>query len=959
MGEVKADMMNRVPQKDILGALTAKMSGVKITNSSNDVNSDIFVVIRGLTSLTGDYSPLVVIDGVPTGNHNVMKDISVENIENVTVLKGPSAAALYGSRAGNGVILITSKSGKSDRPGIGVEVSFGTTRSVPYKYIKLQNRFTSGISGVLNENSYQQWNGPEEGESAIQWNTNGESKPLVFYDNSLKDYFRTGVENVYDISVNGSYDRGSFRLGLSHLKADGIYPGVDLKRNGVNLATVYEITKKVKLSANIDITNPFSENYPIQGSDEQQYMAVYQVPPHININDLKDYWETPGVQQMNFNAAHDNPWFAAYELKNQFDRLRMFGNMKLEYEILPDLKLMGRYSYSTSNQKDSYRQAWSSYGGDGGGTNRPKGSYSQNIGSFREMNADFMISYKKNWGKFEILPSAGGNLMTQRSYSMSAGGYPLVLPALYTLSNVERGGLSYSSNITRKNIYSLYGIVSLGYSSMIFVDFTARNDWSSTLPAHNRSYFYPSSSVSILLNEMLPVPSWVSLLKLRSGISQVGKDTNPYAIATVLSRGTWGDNTTYSVPGSLPNVNLKPEIAKAYEVGTDISLFNNRLSGDFTYYVAQNTNQILSAATSRTSGYSGALINAGNIENSGIEIGLNVVPVKTKDWLWDIHANFTREKSILKELTEGIDTFEFWESTHVVSMTKLGGRIGDIYTRDILRVQDENSPYYGWPLLDKNGKIQRNNDNSARLKVGNANHDFMVGLQTSLSYKRISISLSFDWRQGGKYYDQTMMRLARAGKVEYFQDNPYSSTFTGILNNNSFNGDNNALANEIKSHPEIYRAHNVWVGGRAKDLGGFLYNGVYEGAFIPGVISDGKGGYIENFGAEGTKYIKAYDVFQPSGGYWSAGAGDKWIYDASFAKLREVVVSYELPDFLAHKLFAQSISISGYLRNVLLYSGSKTNMDPESIYNAGRQGRSTWNASPVVMPVGFKINATF
>ncbi|MBW7889582.1 MAG: SusC/RagA family TonB-linked outer membrane protein [Chitinophagaceae bacterium] len=965
VGEVNSDMMNKVPQKDLLGALTAKMSGVKITNTSNDINSDTYVNIRGLSSLAGNNSPLVVIDGVPTGDQRVMKDINPDNIESVTVLKGPSAAALYGSRAGNGVILITSKSGKSVKRGIGVDVNIGSTLSVPYKYIDLQRRFTSGISGVLNENSYQQWNGPEEGEMAVQWNTDGEEKPLVFYDNSLQDYFRTGTEQVYDVSVSGSYDRGSFRLGITHLDATGVYPGVELQRNGVNLAAVYNITNKVKVSTNIDVANPYSDNYPLKNGGETQYMAIYQIPPHINVNDLKDYWLEPNIQQRNFNAAHDNPWFAAYELQDKFDRMRMFGNIKLEYQILPDLKLMGRYAYNSNNEKRVYRQAWSGYGGDGGGQNKPQGTLNERINNQREMNSDVLLSYKKSLGKFEIAPSVGGNLMTQRSYALYAGGDPLVLPGLYTLSNVNRDGLSYSDFTYKKNIYSAYGLLDLSYDNMIFLNATARNDWSSTLPKDNRSYFYPSLSLSVLLNEMLPLPSWVSLLKLRSGISQVGKDTNPYVIATVLNQGMWGTNTTYNVPGNLPNINLKPEIAKAFEIGTDISFFNNRLGADFTYYKVQNTNQILNASTSSTSGYTAATINAGNIENYGVEIGLNVTPVRTKNWNWDIRANFTRERSRLMELTPGIDQFMFWGSTHVFAITQVGELIGDIYTRDMIRVEDKNSPYYGWPLLNSNGKLQRNNDNDAMIKVGNFLPDFMVGMQTGLSYKRISLSLSIDWRQGGTYYDQTMLRLARAGKVEYFHNDANSSTFTGILSNNSFKGDNEALANEIKSHPEIYQK-DTWVGGRTQDLGGFLYsNGVYEGAFFPGVISDGAGGYIENFGGAGTKYVKAYDIFQPSGGFWDAAMRYKWFYSSSFVKLRELAISYALPDTWAHKVLAQHISIAGFMKNLILFAANKTNQDPESIYNQNpltgstEQGRNIWNASPIIMPVGLKLNVSF
>ncbi|HWS01129.1 MAG TPA: outer membrane beta-barrel protein, partial [Prolixibacteraceae bacterium] len=412
-------------------------------------------------------------------------------------------------------------------------------------------------------------------------------------------------------------------------------------------------------------------------------------------------------------------------------------------------------------------------------------------------------------------------------------------------------------------------------------------------------------------------------------------------------------------PGSLPNINLKPEISAAFEIGTDVSFMTNRLGFDFTYYKVQNKNQILNAATSAMSGFTAATINAGNVENTGIEIGLNAVPVKTKDWLWDLNLNFTRERSQLKELTPGINQFQFWESTSVYSWTRVGEYVGDIYTRDMLRVKE--GTYKGWPLLDGTGKLQI--DNSDVIKAGNSMYDFMMGLQSSVNYKNISLSFSFDWRQGGEYYDQTMMRLTRAGKVEKFHDDDNSSTFTGILSNNSFNGDLTALANEIKSHPEIYQ-NDTWIGGRTQDLGGFLYtNGVYEGSFFPGVRSDGKGGYIENFGEAGTKLIKAYDVFQPGTGFWNIATKNKWIYDASFVKLREIAISYTLPKQWAGKLYTQNITVSAFMKNIVLYAANKTNQDPESIYNQSgtdpKQGLSLWNASPIIMPIGFKLNVSF
>jgi TonB-linked SusC/RagA family outer membrane protein len=584
VGEVKSDQLLVVPQKDLLGALQGKMSGVRITNTSNDANADTYVNIRGVTSLSGNNAPLVVVDGVPVGNDKMMKDLSPDNIESVTVLKGPSAAALYGSRAGTGVILITSKSGKMKKNGIGVEVSLGQTYSMPYKYIELQNRFTTGVSGVLNEAMYQQWNGPEAGASAIQWNTNGVAQPLKFYNNTLKDFFQTGVETVLNASVSGTSDRGSYRLSVSHLGADGVYPGVKLDRNGVNMAVTYDLTKDVKISTNLDIENPNSDNYPVKNGGDSQYMALYQTPPHVNINDLKNYWTTPNVLQKNVSTNYDNPWFAAYELKDGFNRMRMFGNIKLDYQILPELKAMVRFAYSSNVYKRTYRQPWSSYGGDGGGNNRANGMFNERIDNEREMNTDALISYTKKFGKFDVNVSAGGNLMKQRWYNMYGGGDKLVLAGLYTLANVDRASLAYYDYSYKKNIYSVYGLLNLSYNNWIFLDATARNDWSSTLPEASRSYFYPSASLSVLISEALSLPEYVSLFKVRGGVSQVGKDTSPYAIATVLSQGTWGASTTYSVPGSLPNVNLKPEIASSFEIGTDVSFLKNRVGLDVTYY---------------------------------------------------------------------------------------------------------------------------------------------------------------------------------------------------------------------------------------------------------------------------------------------------------------------------------------------------------------------------------------
>lgn len=953
VGEVDGEKVNLVPQENVLGGLSGKVSGLDIRRGGNDLHAETYVYIRGKTSLTGNDAPLIVIDGTPVADTGVMTDISAMNIENVSVLKGASAAALYGSRAGNGVILITTKSGQNTKQGIGVSINSTATLNVPYKYIDLQNRFTNGQKGLFDEATWQHWYGPEEGTMAVQWNSNGEAVPLQFYDNSLKDYFQTGFTTINDASISGSYDKGNFRLALSHLKGEGFSPESELEKIGVNLNTSYNISEKVKISTNFDFSNPKSDNYPSEsiGADDQ-YFDIYNIAPHININDLKgDYWEVRNAQQRKITEGYNNPWFSANERRNTFDRFRSIGSLKFDWEITPELNAMTRLAYNRNNSKTEIIRPWSY---DGFGNNKPYGSYYINNDVSQETNLELLISYNKKIRDFRIAPSVGANIMKNNRSVINAGGDNLVLPGLYTLSNVSRGGLEYNSRFYKKAIYSTYGLVSLSFKDMVFVDVTARNDWSSTLPMENRSYFYPSVSTGILFSEIFNMPEWVSLLKLRSSWAQVGKDTDPYLINPTLTQGYWGDDFTYSLPSSMPNTNLKPEIATSYEIGTDIKLFNSRLGFDATYYKTQNKNQILNVAVSPLTGYTSTTINAGNVENYGVELGMNVVPVKTKDWLWDMNFNFTKQESKLVELVEGIDRVSFGGGTDMGAFTKVGGIIGDLYAPYVQKVQE--GEYAGWNLLDANGRwvVDRAQENQP--KIGNFNNDFAVGFNTSVRYKKFTLSASIDWRQGGDFFSESMKRMARSGKIESWNNGISTSTFTGALNANSFNGDNEALANEIKNNP-IYRDNNVWIGGRNQELGGFLYNGNYNGAFFPGVIDNGDGTYTENFGGAGTKYFDAYRVVESSGSFWRTG--DTFLYDASFIKLRDITLTYDFSEDVAKFLSAQNVSVSFYAKNVMLWTKAKIGIDPELAYNAGNQGFEKWNIAPWTVPVGFRLNVVF
>lgn len=924
VGEVSSKEINRVPQENVLGGLQGKVTGLQINNSSPELNAETYVYIRGTNSLTNNNDPLVIVDGVPSGNPNVLADISADNIASVSVLKGPSAAALYGSRAGNGVLIITTKSGSSDKKGLGVSFSSGYTSTVPYRFIEMQNQFTTGKNGIFDESAYQHWYGPAEGTPAVQWNTNGQAQPLKFYSRNRENFFQKGFSLINDVSVGGSYDKGDFRVAFNHLKGNGNTPGMELNRLGVTLSGRYKMSENLTVATNLNLLNSYSDNFFSQLANQYAYIDINTLPPHVDVNELRNYWEVKNEKQRNVATTYNNPWFEALEHRMPFERDRRIGNVTLNWNIMPDLTLMGRVSESFMYEKNEEISPYTLYGG----KTRLRGGYTLTTEATREINTDFLLSYKKTVGKFYLAPSVGGNVMRFSSNTTATGGDNLVLPNLYTASNVERAGLNYATGTFKKEINSVYGMLSANYNDLVYLDLTARNDWSSTLPIDNRSYFYPSVSSSVMLNDIFEMPVWVNLAKLRAGWAQVGKDTNPYTIHNVLTRGTWGDLTLYTNPVNLTNTRLKPEIATSIEAGLDIAMLKNRARAEFTVYKMQNKNQILDVNVSQMSGFSAAKINAGIVENTGTELGLHFIPVRNKKWQWNTSFNFTRERNKLTELTPGVDRVTFWTENGASAITRVGERLGDIFGYDALRVKD--GTYQGWALLNANGKLQQ--DNSQLVKIGNYMHKFMLGMQNSVTYKFVTLSVSIDWRQGGQFYSNTMQRFARSGIVEDYKNGVHSSTFSGKLGANSFNGDVDRIASEIKSNPGIYRDGNVWIGGRNQELGGFLYNGNYSGAFIPGVISDGKGGYIENFGGQGTRLINTWEVHEPGGGYWDIAIANRFIYDASFVKLRELAMTFDLPTSAISRIGIKKASLSLFARNIMLWTGAKIGIDPELAY---------------------------
>ncbi|MBN1108801.1 MAG: SusC/RagA family TonB-linked outer membrane protein [Bacteroidales bacterium] len=999
IGTVSGENLARVVQENTINSLAGKVTGVQISNTGG-TGSSVSMVIRGATSLSNDNQPLFVIDGVPVVNTlnnisgfgsdnrvdygNAISDLNSDDIESVSILKGPGAAALYGSRAGNGVVLITTKSGHKGQ-GIKVNLSSNTVFDMPYKYFPVQKKFATGTFSftpddfppgyVLKVNEGEGFGAGIELDKeffAVNWNSpfdaNGIRVPteLVSHPDNVPNFVQTGITTTNEISVSNNSDLMNYRIGVSNMSNRGLVPNSDLFRNNLAAAASVKVRDNFTISSNININKSWSNNRPASNRGTNPLQWAYNVPQHIDILDLKDYWEEgrEGIQQKTpYLGIYNNPYFLAYEVNNSFNRDRIFGNLKAEWKITDNLSLMGRYSLDQFSEKRESKIA-PSYTGEPN-----NGAYGvQDITSY-ERNVDVLASYLKQFSDFSLSVSAGGNALYKKGTSISSSsmsGAGLIVPDVYTLSNIKSGSLNYGSYWSQKAIYSVYGLANLGWKDMIFLDLTGRNDWSSTLPKENWSYFYPSASLSLLVDQMIEMGKNVDLFKIRGGWAKVGNDTDPYQLYNTYDNAVqWGDATRLAKSGQILTPNLKPEEAVSREAGIDLNLFGNRLRFEGTYYAVENRNQIIrNIPVASSTGSDNVNINAGLIRSKGWELMIGGTPVRTPLWSWDISANFTRNRTWVVEIAEGIDVIKFWEDAKGGSWSYVGDEIGTIYDAEMITVTDPSSPYYGYPVLspaDLEWESVEMRD--AKNKIGNYNPRFIMGLQSSLTYRGFSLNMTFDWRNGGQFISQTQRYMAEDGHSQLWLDN--------LINPEGRTG--KELRDWLVEHEDEFIKNGFHVvGGPTIEYGGFEenYSGVYvsDGVFVPGVwaVDDGEGGvtYVENLGEEGT-LVLPYIVSYP----W--GFARPSMFDSDFIKLREISLSYNVPRSFLNRLRAvENIAISLYSRNIILWTKAKAGIDPERAFQAEgstggtrgtqfKQGIERYNLEPWVIPLGIKIDITF
>jgi len=928
---VKGSDVNTVKEVNVINSLAGKVAGVNVVSTGADPGSSSFITIRGQSSIATDNQPLFVVDGVPVahslratsevGRSSVdygspIADISPDDVESITILKGASAAALYGSRAGSGVVLITTKSGLINKKGLGINFNSNAMYDQAWMFPHFQHTFGGGEYTDDQASSTTSAWGPrlDVGTKHLQWNSplDASGKPIatdwVSHPNNPQDFYETGSTYTNNISISGKNADGNYRLSYTNLSNKGIVPNTDLKRNTLNLSATYVLHPKLKISTNIGYVNNKSDNRP-SAYRESVTQMLYSLPPNMNINDLKNYWK-PGRENIEQFSADDsdNPYFVAYEHTNGYDRNRLTGNIQVVYDITKNLSLMARTGLDMYNEEHETKRPFSS--------KRFKfGGYGVDNSFFKEQNTDFLLSYKKLLNQdWSLSLSAGGNQMDQTNRFTAQKTESLSIPGVYNIANAQAGTIVNSQYNSRKRINSIYGLGQVSFKDMVFLDVTGRNDWSSTLPAGNNSYFYPSASLSTIVTDVFKIKSDVlSFLKLRANWAQVGSDTDPYQLYnTIPFNQDWGDVKRATIEFNLKNNFLKPEIATSYEFGGDLRFFKSRIGIDVTWYKTNKRNQIINIPTTIASGSSNRLINAGNIQNSGWEIGLNAVPFDGS-FKWETNVNFTKNENKVIALSEGLKEYSMGsaDGDNIRYLIKEGTKIGDFYTPSYTKVT--SGPNAGAALLDKTGHYIRNN--SEYLKVGNYNPDFTMGFNNTFSYKNFTLNVLLDWRKGGNFYSYVVKSLINAGLTD------------------------NTLV------------------GRDAETGGLPWTNSQgtkrnDGMIIPGYIADANGNLTQNM-----VIIAASDFYNNTYNKYY----ERLTYSASFLKIREASLTYVFDKKLIRKLPISNLSLSLIGRNLYTWTTNGLGYDPEttmSVTEGFKLGVGHWTL-PGTRSFGFKLSCNF
>lgn len=906
--ELKGETMTEARENNIVNSLTGKIAGVDINRSGNGPGGSSRMVIRGNNSIGGNNQPLVIVDGIPVSNFsggannewggidrgNGLSDINPDDIETISVLKGAAAAALYGSRAGNGVLMITTKKG-AKRKGLGVTVNSNLTIETPLVKPEMQNVYGQGSNGVFNANSNYSWGPKMEGQLLTDWT--GVERPFTAYGNDISDYLETGVTTNNSVELSVGSDNVSFRGTLSNMHYDGSIPSNSLDRTTLTLRTTANLNSKLIVDSKINYVRQSSDNRPkLSGDPENIFLNYLMMPRSVHYSDLEggsDQYGNLKRWTTDENNYILNPYWTNRYNTTADKRDRFIGFISLQYDITKWMTLKLRHGedmYFNANDQKYYAGTpfWNL---------SESGDYSCQTENFRERNSDALLTFnKENWwdSKFSGNLSLGGNLMYQTGVSNNVTAGKLTIPNFFAISN-GRNPVPYQYK-WEKAVNSFYGFAQLNYGDFFFLDLTARNDWSSTLPKHNRSFFYPSVGAGLVVSDMLNqlnvgLPKFFSFIKLRASYAEVGNDAGVYQLLPTYEIFSVIGDIKGARPGQvLPLSDLKPEMIKSSEFGVDLRFFNSRLGVDFTYYKKNATNQILALPISSTTGKLNKMINAGSVENKGVELVVKATPIQITDgFRWDVTINYSKNNNKIKELHPEAKEYLLAKTDFVNVVATEGGSYGDLYGRAFQRNEQ------GQVLVDNNGLPLLEGNLST--KLGNYTPKWIGGFLNSFSYKSLSMSALIDVRWKGAIYMNSLSRAAKYGTSEM----------------------------TLKGREEYYAG-----------TGGIVVDGVNA--------NQEKNNIAVNPQDYWDRVSRASELF---------------VYDATSIRLRELSLGYTFSSNLLSKTPFTSMKLSFVGRNLWLIKSEIPGYDPESAYSTGNGQGIEYGSMPSFRNFGLNLNVSF
>lgn len=895
---VKSEKLDVAKSGSVMGGLTGKIAGVQIS-SAGVAGGSQKVLIRGISSLNSN-TPLYIVDGVPIDNSrkgtdgadfgNGANDINSEDVESVTVLKGASATALYGSRASNGVIMINTKKAGVEKLSLTYDGSF--TASQVLRVMQTQDIFGQGW-GSWDRAENGSW-GPRLDGTIHEWGSDKletpMTKPFSYVKHNLRNFYQTGLEQNHTVSLRYGTEAVGIVATYGNLNSTGIMPN-DADTYARNTFSLRGYAKVKKFSFDM------SMNYVRKDirRAEAMYMELLQHAVDVDMSSMSDYNDERYNFENFYTLYANNPYWMLDNYYYQYQDDRVYGKIEMTYDILPGLKAVARIGGDFSNERrenfnEKYTSAEGSYAYVGGKADEV-GYYSRYAFNRKQIDATALLSADYTLGDFTLMGTAGWNL-NQRHYGYT-GGYVngLDVPGWYNLQNTTSAAVSDTYD-SKRRLIGVFGQAELGYKNYLFLNLSARNDWSSTLPTGANSFFYGGANVSLVLTELLPglKEKNVDFLKVRAAIGQTGNDADVYKTSAwyiTVKSGTTGytDLPLNGVSGltemnTLPSTNLKPEMTTEYEFGASANFFDNRLSFDFAYYDKITKDQIISASLAPESGYTTETRNVGKLQNKGVEIAASITPIRTNDWEWTVGASFTKNKSKVKELWNGLDEYTYISSRSVEYILKVGEPIGMFRIPAVETVTDKSSPFYGYTVVNNNGFP--NQSSTEKELVGKAEPDFTMGFTTNLKWKNFSFSATADWRKGGHMYSNTS----------------YISHFNG------------------NSTETVYNERNS-----------FIY---------PNSVKVVNGEYVEN-----NIMVKANQMNYAVGNYsYNPMLRREFVLPKDYFKLREVSLTYDFPKNWLTKTPFKKVLVSLVGRNLLLFTPKTNNyIDPEST-NLGNDLRS-------------------